>query len=46
MCGHPPRFIMSEQGFCGTDGCLVLSWNVNRTAAENMAGANKIEVEE
>lgn len=42
MCGHPPRFIMSSQGFCGTDDCLVMAWNINRTRAENIAHANEV----
>jgi hypothetical protein len=44
-CGHPPRFIIGVQAFCGTEGCIALSWNVNRTRAENVAHANEITIE-
>lgn len=43
FCGNPPKMSLGASGFCGTEGCDVLSWNLTITHAENMASLHKAD---
>lgn len=45
LCGKPPGFIVStQQAFCESDDCLVVTWDMTQTADWNLANANPIDL--